>query len=382
MKKMLMLASVSSMIDQFNMPNIKLLQEMGYQVDVACNFGEGNTSSPERVKAFKQELEGQQINYYQIEFARNILKIGENIKAYKQVKDLLEKNRYNFIHCHSPIGGVVGRLAAHNTKTKVIYTAHGFHFFKGAPLVNWLFYYPVEKFFSRYTDVLITINNEDYERAVKYFNAKKTMYIPGIGVDTTKFGGSTVDRDAKRNELGVTADETMILSVGELIKRKNQDVVIKALAKMADKKVKYYICGRGELNLYLRHVANEQGVENQVVFLGFRTDVSDICKAADIFVFPSLQEGLPVALMEAMAAGLPVVSSEIRGNTDLIENGRGGYLVKPDDVEGFSNSITKIVSDYELRDTFREKNLHCIKKFDLSNVQDNMKSIYINISIV
>ena len=174
MKRVLMLASVASMIDQFNMPNIALLQKLGYEVDVACNFIEGNTCSDARVAELKQKLQDMHVHCYQIDFARNIKHMGQNMRALRQVEGLMKQNGYVFCHCHSPIGGVVARIAGHRTKTKVIYTAHGFHFYQGAPVMNWLVYYPVEKVLSRWTDVLITINHEDYARAKKKFNAGKT----------------------------------------------------------------------------------------------------------------------------------------------------------------------------------------------------------------
>ena len=173
MKKVLMLASVASMIDQFNMQNISLLQEQGYEVHVAANFEQGSTSSKERVEQFKKELKEKNVLYFQIDFSRNVSNIPQNIKAYKQIKKLLVNNKYEFIHCHSPIGGVCGRLAAKVTNTKVIYTAHGFHFYKGAPKFNWMIYYPIEKVLSYITDVLITINKEDYELAKKKDESKK-----------------------------------------------------------------------------------------------------------------------------------------------------------------------------------------------------------------
>ena len=217
MKKMLMLASVVSMIDQFNMSNIDILKKQGYEVHVAANFEYGNTSSKQRVEEFKKELTELNVQYYNIDFSRKITNILANIKAYKQIKDLMLKNKYEFVHCHSPIGGVCGRLAAHSANTPVIYTAHGFHFFKRAPLKNWMLYYPVEKLLAHYTDVLITINKEDYARA-QNFKAKKVEYVPGIGVDIKKFSEIIVDKLAKRKELGIPENAFLILSVGELMR--------------------------------------------------------------------------------------------------------------------------------------------------------------------
>jgi glycosyltransferase involved in cell wall biosynthesis len=377
---MLMLASVASMIDQFNMPNIEILRGLGYEVHVAANFEYGNTSSKQRVEEFKKELEEIGIPYYHVGFARNITKIFTNIKAYKQITALMLENKYEFVHCHSPIGGVCGRLAAHSTKTKVIYTAHGFHFFKGAPLENWLIYYPVERFLARYTEILITINKEDYARAKKSFTAKKVVYVPGVGVDTQKFGGKVVDREGKHKELGIHDGSVVLLSVGELIKRKNHETAIRAVANINDLKLVYLICGRGDLDGYLKDLIKNLGIENRVRFLGFRKDISEICSASDMYVFPSYQEGLSVALMEAMAAGLPVVCSNIRGNTDLIEDGKGGYLCQPDDINGFAKAINMLAEDKKLRKQMARNNIEAVRQFDVENVKRIMKSIYANVS--
>lgn len=249
MKRVLMLASVASMIDQFNMPNIALLQKLGYEVDVACNFIEGNTCSDERVAELKQKLQDMHVHCYQIDFARNIKHMGQNMKALWQVEALMKQNTYEFCHCHSPIGGVVARIAGHRTRTKVIYTAHGFHFYQGAPIVNWLVYYPVEKVLSRWTEVLITINHEDYALAKKKFHAKKTYYLPGIGIDLEKFHvGNAEDIEKKRQELGLHPKDIFLLSVGEISDRKNHVVVIEAMKHLVQNypQLKYFICGQGE----------------------------------------------------------------------------------------------------------------------------------------
>lgn len=375
MKKMLMLASVASMIDQFNMPNIQLLQEMGYEVHVACNFEKGNTCTSEKIQNLKKNLKNIGVKYYQIDFNRNILKISEILRAYKQVKKLLLRENYNFIHCHSPIGGAVGRIVAHKTHTKVIYTAHGFHFYKGAPLLNWLLYYPIEKWLSRYTDVLITINKEDYQRAKKKFHAKEIKYVPGVGIDVEKIQSIQVDRQAKRKELGIAEDDFFLLSVGELNKNKNHEVVIQALAELKNSKIKYAICGQGPLKEYLEELAENLGVRKQFFLLGFRTDVIEICKSADVFVFPSKREGLSVALMEAMACGLPCVVSEIRGNVDLIN--RRGEIFDIKEKEGLVNCITTLIGcTKEETNQISKNNLKRIRRYERELVNIKMLSIY------
>ena len=302
------------------------------------------------------------------------------MKAYFALKKLIEENDFDIIHCHTPVGGVLTRLAARDVRakghTKVIYTAHGFHFYKGAPLLNWLVYYPIEKDLSRYTDVLITINKEDYAIAKNKMHAKRTEYVPGVGIDIGKIKSVKVDRNKKRAELGIPKDSIMLLSVGELSKRKNHEIVIRTLPQIKDKNVIYAICGKGALESYLKKLADKLGGSDRVFLLGFRTDVTEICKAADIFVFPSLQEGLPVALMEAMACGLPIVCSKIRGNTDLIKDKINGRLFDAEDVESVKGSLSDILENHGTYRTHQDKEL---LDFDIATVLLRMQSIYENV---
>lgn len=216
----------------------------------------------------------------------------------------------------------MARLAAHASQTgPVIYTAHGFHFFKGAPWKNWLFYYPMEKFLSRYTDQQICINREDYELAKRKFHAKYVDYIPGVGIDGSQFRTfGDKERQRKRESLGILPGQVVLLTSGEMIPRKNQEVLFRMLAKIKGvaENLHLLLCGHGELNEYLHGLADELGIAAQISFLGYREDMAEIFQASDIFLFPSFQEGLPRAMLEAMASGLPVVCSEIRGNADLM----------------------------------------------------------------
>lgn len=372
----LVLASVASMIDQFNIPNIKSLIEMGFYVDVACNFLEGSTCSDERIFQLKTKLNDMKVGIYQIDFARNAFNFKKNLTAFHQVLDLMKTNRYKFIHCHSPIGGLCGRLAGHMTHTKVIYTAHGFHFYKGAPLLNWLVYYPIEKFLSRYTDVLITINKEDFARA-QTFHAKKVEYVPGVGIDIDKIQAVTIDRSKKRRELGIPEDAFLLISVGELNKNKNHEIVIRALSQIkcgAD--IFYIIVGNGSLKNYLAELIANLEMNTKVRLLGYRTDVIELLKTSDCFVFPSLREGLPVSLMEAMASGLPVVCSNIRGNIDLIDDGCNGYLFSPYDIDSLINCLKKAIncrneSIDDLKDEIKLLDMHCILQ-QIEQIHNNM----------
>ena len=372
--RVLVLASVASMIDQFNIPNIKLLIEMGFHVDVACNFMKGNTCSDEKISNLKADLKDMGVGIYQIDFARNAFEIKQNCTAFRQVLNIMRTNRYKFIHCHSPIGGLCGRVAGRMTNAKVIYTAHGFHFYKGAPLTNWLVYYPIERFLSRYTDVLITINKEDYAHAQK-FHAAKVEYVPGVGIDVNKFKECPINKMYIRDKLHIANEQKILLSVGELIKRKNHQIVIRAIAQIKNENIIYIVCGQGPLETSLKKLAVDLNVADRIYFLGFRKDIREICKSSDIFVFPSIQEGLPVALMEAMAAGLPVVCSKIRGNTDLIEDGVSGYLFENSNIDSLQSAISKALADT----LSMAKLFNKINHFSQGNVLEQMKKIYNNI---
>lgn len=382
MRRALVLASVASMIDQFNMPNIRLMKEMGYEVDVATNFLKGSTCSDDKIVALKQALLEMNVRCFQIDFSRNVLNIGENIKAYKQTKKIIDENNYALIHSHSPIGGFLSRIAARNARkngTKIIYTAHGFHFFKGAPLMNWLIFYPIERISSRWTDVLVTITHEDFQLAQKKMYAKEVVYVPGVGINTAVFApkeGDAAINVKKRKGLGLAMTDTIMLSVGELNKNKNHEIVLRALAQLGRSDLHYMIAGRGDLKEHLERLAKELGVSRQLHLLGFRTDVKELFKMADFFAHPSFREGLSVAVMEAMANGLPIICTDIRGNTDLIEDNKGGYLFKPAEQETAYQAL-KYMMESPDRKSMGLYNLKKSKGLDIKAVLEIMKKIYI-----
>lgn len=310
---------------------------------------------------------------YQIDCSRSPVDIG-NIRAIRQIKELVEKNEYDIVHCHTPIAAACTRLACRKVRkqgTKVFYTAHGFHFYKGAPKKNWLMFYPVEKLCAQFTDVLITINREDYAFAQAKLRAKEIVYVPGVGIDLEKFGKATVDRGAKRQELGIPEDAPLLLSVGELNANKNHETVIRALADRAD--VYYLIAGAGGLQEYLQQVIDQLGMTERVKLLGYRTDVVELYAAADVFVFPSFREGLSVSVMEAMACGLPVVCSKIRGNVDLIDE-NGGALFDPHSVEDCKTALLSILE--RETDDAGAYNMNKVKMFDGKCVIAAMNALY------
>lgn len=345
---------------------VKKLVDDGNTVDIACN------ESEYKVDEFYHELG---CNVYQINCSRSPFSKG-NFEAIKELKKIISDNKYDIVHCHTPVAGACTRIACKGFRKnglKVFYTAHGFHFYKGAPLINWLIYYPIEKYCSKFTDILITINHEDESLAKKRMKAKKVEYVPGVGIDVDKFADAVVDRTQKRQELGIPEDAFLILSVGELNKNKNHQIVIRALAELNDKNVHYMIAGEGALSDYLKNLSYELGVENQVHILGYREDTEQLYKIADINAFPSIREGLGLAAIEGMAAGLPLICLDNRGTRNYAKNNVNAFIIA--NLYDCADAINKLKS-YSTRKSFGESGMITAKNFDVDIINKKMLEIY------
>ncbi len=369
-KRVLFVATVvKTHIMTFHIPFLKMFKEMGWETTVVAKNDYDDPSDCQIPYCD---------HYIDMPFVRQPLHY-DNLLCYKKLKKIIDEGEYTIIHCHTPVGGVLGRLAARQARkkgTRVIYTAHGFHFYKGAPLKNWLFYYPVEKLCSHFTDVLITINKEDFEFAKKKMRAKQLEYVPGVGIDVEKFSQENSSDTDLRKTYKISENEKIILSVGELNENKNQKVIVRSLTFDDMEKVHYLIAGDGEKRLWLEEYATELGVNSRVHFLGYRRDIESLLKNVDAFVFPSYREGLPVSLMEAMASGIPMIASKVRGNVDLVEDGINGFLCDPDDAEDFAKKINLVLSDNQLAERFSEENKERIKNLDQKIVTEEIRKIY------
>lgn len=175
-----------------------------------------------------------------------------------------------------------------------------------------------------------------------------------------------------RKELGIPLNAKVILSVGEVNKNKNHKVGIEALAKLRDKNTYYVICGRGPLMENYKELAQSLGVGDRVVLTGYRTDVADFYKMADVFLFPSFREGLPVAVMEAMASGLPVIATRIRGSSDLLQQ---GALFKSGDEGTLYKLLKELINGNRVQEECT-RNLKTLKRYDIRSVSMLMQDIY------
>lgn len=380
--KALIVTRVSGFVPQFEMNHVRILQQMGYEVHYAANFdmvvyGEDNS-----------RLDGTGIICHHIAFCRSPFS-PEVLSSYRQLKQLIRTEGFDLIHCHMPMTGVITRMAAQavrretKRKTPVIYTAHGFHFYSGAPLKNWVYYLP-ERWLARYTDCLITMNEEDYERARMFPVRGRAEKIPGVGIELGE-GEETNEnrveiRHRVRAELGLSESDFVMVSVGELTVRKNHIQILRMLCECSDSAMKYVLCGSGPLEDELRAFVTEHQLENRVIFTGYCQNIDEMLAASDCFVFPSFQEGLPMAVMEAMRAGLPVVANEIRGNVDLIENGKGGMLLKNGTVTEYREAVAGMKEALGRSREMGEWNRKRIRAFSVSQVIQKMTKIYESMS--
>lgn len=368
MKKVLYVATVDIHIKSFHLPYLKMLKENGYEVHVATN---GNEQFPYcDVK-------------HQICIERSPFKIN-NLRAIKQLKKIIEQEKFDIIHCHTPMGSVVTRIAAKSVRkngTRVIYTAHGFHFYKGAPILNWLLFYPVEWYLAKYTDTLITINEEDYERAKNKFGkrCKDIQYVTGVGIDTAKFNIKMSDEERQnlRNSLGLKNEDFVLTCVARLDKNKNQSFLINAMQQLVEKNknIHLLLVGRDELNGYYQNMVKEKRLDNNIHFLGSRNDVPQLLKISNVVVSTSKREGLPVNVLEAFASGLPVVALNCRGMKDLIKNKFNGFIVYNE--SEFVNEIENLYSNCEMEKEIGDNALKVSNNYNIEKIVKKVEKIYL-----
>ena len=372
MEKILFISNIAKKIGSFSIASIIAAQKCGMQFHMAANW---DSAGEDQIKSDEKEYN---VKIHNIHLDRLPYSF-KNFKAYKQLVEIIKNEGIDYIHCNTPVGGILGRLAGKKCKVKkVIYQAHGFHFYKGASLKNWLLYYPVERWLAHYTDVIITINNEDYERAKKFKlrNNGKVYYVPGVGIDTSQYHTDRKCRIEKRKELGLGADDVALISMGDLIERKNYPVAIEAIAKAKNPKLQYFICGTGPEKEKLMTLAKNQGVERQVHFLGYREDIKELLQAADIFLFTTLQEGMSRSMMEAMASGLPCIASQTRENTELLNSSNGGLLCKS--INDYIMALDKLTTDAVLRKQMSINNLETILHYCEDEISRDTIQIYNN----
>lgn len=382
MKNVLIITTVSGFLEKFEKNNVKILQDMGYTIHYAANMNE------QQYPFDVDRLKADGVILHHIDIEKSPYMVLNNSKAYRQLRKIIEDNSITLIHCHNPVGGFVGRCVARKFRKrgmKVIYTAHGFHFYKGAPFINRTAYKGVERLMARNTDTLIVINDEDYQysKTLKLRKGGQVYKIPGVGLDLEKFKPYSAEEiNKRRKELDIAADEHMIVTVGELNENKNQYVILEAVAKLiAEKpqevKIKCFICGEGFYSDKIDNWIREMKLEGYVVKCGYQRDVRKIIGCADAFVFPSKREGLGMAALEALAMGIPAIVSDNRGTREYIVDGKNGYVCQNNIAQEYVDNIKRVIAmTPEKRKTLNKNCRESAKSFDQSNTIEIMKEVY------
>lgn len=371
----LLLATTGGFVPQFEMENVRILQEMGAVVHYAANF-ENPVYHVER-----KQLEDMGIRLHQVAIHKSPFHFGKNLRAYRELIHLVERENITCIHCHNPVGGVLGRLLGrHFQKSylKVVYTAHGFHFYQGASMVNWLCYYPVERLLAGYTDALITINEEDYELAGRFrMKSYGRVYkIPGVGIRKERLRVQECAGNELRRRCRIPAGAFHMVSIGELNQNKNHKIVIKAMACLNNPNIYYTICGEGSERSRLVKLIRKLHMEKQIRLAGYQNDIASYLKSADCFVFPSVREGLGMAALEAMAMGLPVIASDNRGTREYMKDGQNGCVCRWDDEEAFRDAIHYLYEEQEVRTIMGDCAALTAARFDKEHTNAVMRNVY------
>lgn len=370
-KKILLVATVQSHIAQFHRPLSEVLHAHGYEVHAAArnNLAEKN---------------GLQLDFvdkvFDVRFSRSP-KSKENITAYNQLKTIVDSGNYEVVHCNTPMGGMIARLAtraARKKGTKLFYTAHGFHFYDGAPKKNWMIFYPIEKFFSKMTDILITITHEDYKVASEAFHCK-VAYMHGVGVSGERYKPVTIEEKLSlRGKMGYSKNAKILLCIGELNDNKNQSMAIRMMHKVVAKypEAILLLAGNGPKQKFLEQLIKQEGLERNVKLIGYVTNLQDYQHIIDVQVSCSLREGLPLNIVESMFSGNPVVASLNRGHRELIQDGINGYIVDPNDYEAMGNRVLNLLDNDDLCKRIVQNAIIFAQDFTFTSVKKELEEIY------
>ena len=317
---------------------------------------------------------------FDVPFSRSP-KSADNLKAYRMLKHIISCGDYDVVHCNTPMGGIVARLASQKARkkgTKVFYTAHGFHFYKGAPKKNWLIYYPIEKYFSKKTDKLITIVDEDFQIASSKFHCP-VVRIHGVGVDEKRyFPVSCDEKNTMRIKMGFAAQQKIILCIGELLPNKNHRMAIRAMSEIVKRfpETVLLIAGNGPEEPNLRNLIASLDLQENVILLGYVTNLQDYQKISDLLVSCSIREGLGLNVVEALMSGNPVVLSDNRGHRELIDGGNNGFMVSIHDDQGMAKCVTELFKNEEKNQMFKDNAIAFSKRYGFEKVKEELEGIY------
>lgn len=371
--KILYVTTISSTINAFLVSHIEYLINQGHTVDIATNITDD----------ISNKLIKRGVRVFLVEFQRNPFNI-KNKKAYNEIKKIQEEEKYDIVHVHTPVASFVSRLALRKEKKlKIIYTCHGFHFYKGSPLINWFLFYPLEKIAARWTDALVTINSEDFELAsnFKLRGNGQVSKIHGVGIEKDKYVTKKFNKHEYRRKLGISDEDFVILVLAELNKNKNHIQLVKAMGILKKRypNIKAIFAGTGPLEEKIKNQIKQNNLEDKISMIGWRNDVKELISLSDVVGLFSKREGLGKCLLEAMVCGKSVIATNTRGPRELIEHEENGFLFEVGDIESTANAIEKIYIDSDTKNRFEQESIRIINKYLLDNVLNELDYIYENI---
>ncbi|MCD7865910.1 MAG: glycosyltransferase family 4 protein [Clostridiales bacterium] len=382
MKKVLIIATVSGFLFQFEQENVRILQSLGYEVHYAAN------AETENYLFDSREIERLRIRMHPVPIPKSPMKLLAIRRALRMIISLIREEGISLIHCHTPVGGVLGRIAGRSCRdmnVRVIYTAHGFHFFEGAPVPGKWLYHMIEQKMAHDTDALVVINREDYQNALKFRLKKDGMVyrIPGVGLDTERFRPLTEEqcREA-RGKLNLSEEDFFLVFVGELNENKNPFVLLRALALLknsdyAGRRIICGICGDGAAREKLTRQIAEMQLSDAVKMYGYCSPVAPVLGCADAMIFPSRREGLGMAALEALAMGIPVIAADNRGTREYMEHQKNGWVCEPDDVQGYADGIRFVEGlDTASREEMKRACRACVQRSSKDKTAEIMSRVY------
>lgn len=378
-KNVLIVTTVSGFLWQFERNTVDILRKAGARIHYASGFGSKDYDFDE------EYFTENEIQVHPVSIRKSPFHIKENCRALVELIRIIRREEIHVVHCHNPVGGVLGRLAAWLSarEVKVIYTAHGFHFYKGGPLKSWFLFYPVERALARMTDVLVTINREDRSCAGRFILKKggQVAFMPGTGTDTDRFCPDRSRRQEARQVMGVKEGEYCLVTAARLDREKNCQTVLRAMEELGDIPCQYVICGEGPWRPFLEREVRRRGLEDRVRLMGFRADMDFLLQGADLFLFPSLREGLGMAALEAMACGLPVVAADSRGTREYIRQGENGFLCSGRQPREFAEAVRELWQREDLRSDMGREARRMSLRFSRQRAGEKMEEIYRSVGI-
>jgi glycosyltransferase involved in cell wall biosynthesis len=352
--KALHVCAVAFGLETLLLPQLDYLRSLGLTVEAAC--------SPDPAV---ESLRSRGYVIHEVPIGRKIAP-GPNSKSVLELGRLMRARKYDLVHTHAPVASVLGRVAAKLAGVeRIVYTAHGFYFHEHMPRQTYALYHGVEKSVAQITDRILVQSQEDYDTAVTtgLGSAEKIRYL-GNGIDLMRFDPAASrddDRTRLRRELGIPEAHSPLIGItGRITEEKGFGELVEALALLrSDFPEAHLLVIGGQLSTErdrfqdsLVDFIADHGLESQVTFTGFRSDVQALLGLLDLFVLPSYREGLPRSVLEAMAMELPVVATNIRGCREAVAHEVTGLLVPTKNPRALAEAAGRILADQDLARQF------------------------------